>query len=436
MARYGALDATAKDYGAAAVLLGHTLDDQAETVLLGLARGSGGRSLAGMPARRGPYRRPLLGVRRATTSAACAELGLEPWLDPHNRDVRFTRTRVRHQVLPALEAALGPGVAEALARTASQLRADAECLDDLAFAESAKLRGYGSDPAGLDVGWLRALPAAIRTRVLRDAAIMAGCPRGALTAGHVDRMTPSSPLGAGSDGLTCPAACERAARLAKCGSPAVHQAAGHQAAGPSRTPGPGRRLKRVEGLGSPLDEKDMGSDLKQVLITADQLQARTGELAAQIDADYAGRDLLLVGVLKGAVMVMADLARAMHLPVQMDWMAISSYGSGTKSSGVVRILKDLDTDITGRHVLIVEDIVDSGLTLSWLAGNLRSRGPASLAVCAMLRKPGSAQMQVNVAYTGFDIGDEFVVGYGLDYAQRYRNLPFIGTLAPAVYGGS
>jgi hypoxanthine phosphoribosyltransferase len=119
----------------------------------------------------------------------------------------------------------------------------------------------------------------------------------------------------------------------------------------------------------------------------------------------------------------------MHLPVQMDWMAVSSYGSGTRSSGVVRILKDLDTDITGRHVLIVEDIVDSGLTLSWLAGNLRSRGPASLAVCAMLRKPGSAQMQVDVRYTGFDIGDEFVVGYGLDYAQRYRNLPFIGTLA-------
>ena len=172
----------------------------------------------------------------------------------------------------------------------------------------------------------------------------------------------------------------------------------------------------------------MGSALKEILITAEQLQARIGELAAQIDADYAGRDLLLVGVLKGAVMVMADLSRAMHLPVQMDWMAISSYGSGTKSSGVVRILKDLDTDITGRHVLIVEDIVDSGLTLSWLAGNLQSRAPASLAVCAMLRKPGSAQMHVDVAYTGFDIGDEFVVGYGLDYAQRYRNLPFVGTL--------
>ena len=182
-----------------------------------------------------------------------------------------------------------------------------------------------------------------------------------------------------------------------------------------------------------MDAQDMGPGLKEVLISADELQEKIAELAARVDKDYAGRDLLLVGVLKGAVMVMADLARAMHLPVQMDWMAVSSYGSGTKSSGVVRILKDLDTDITGRHVLIVEDIVDSGLTLSWLVGNLRSREPASLAVCTMLRKPGSARLHVDIAYTGFDIGDEFVVGYGLDYAQRYRNLPFIGTLAPAVY---
>jgi tRNA(Ile)-lysidine synthase len=177
-ARYGALDVAAREYGAVAILLGHTLDDQAETVLLGLARGSGSRSLAGMPARRGPYRRPLLAVRRASTGAACAELGLVPWQDPHNRDFRFARARVRHQALPALEAALGPGVAEALARTAAQLRADAECLDDLAFAESGQL----------DAGRLSALPAAIRARVLRDAAIMAGCPHGALTAGHVDQI--------------------------------------------------------------------------------------------------------------------------------------------------------------------------------------------------------------------------------------------------------
>jgi len=177
----------------------------------------------------------------------------------------------------------------------------------------------------------------------------------------------------------------------------------------------------------------MGADLKEVLITPQQLHHRIGELAAQIDADYAGRELLLVGVLKGAVMVMADLARAMHLPAQMDWMAISSYGSGTKSSGVVRILKDLDTDISGKHVLVVEDVVDSGLTLSWLIGNLRSRGPASVQVCVLLRKPMAARMNVGVAYTGFEIDDSFVIGYGLDYAERYRNLPFIGTLAEHVY---
>jgi hypoxanthine phosphoribosyltransferase len=180
----------------------------------------------------------------------------------------------------------------------------------------------------------------------------------------------------------------------------------------------------------------MGADLEEVLITPEQLQIRIIELAAEIDADYADCELLLVGVLKGAVMVMADLARAIRLPVQMDWMAVSSYGSGTKSSGVVRILKDLDCDITERHVLVVEDIVDSGLTLSWLVRNLQSRGPASLRVCALLRKPAAARTEVDVAYTGFDIADAFVIGYGLDYAERYRNLPFIGTLAPHVYGGA
>jgi hypoxanthine phosphoribosyltransferase len=184
-----------------------------------------------------------------------------------------------------------------------------------------------------------------------------------------------------------------------------------------------------------MDATDMGADLEQVLIGPERLQRRIAELAGQIDADYADRELLLVGVLKGAVMIMADLARSMRLPVEMDWMAVSSYGSGTRSSGVVRILKDLDADITGRHVLVVEDIIDSGLTLSWLMRNLQSRGPASLQVCTLLRKPAAARVDVDVAYVGFDIADAFVIGYGLDYAERYRNLPFIGTLAPHVYGG-
>ena len=184
-----------------------------------------------------------------------------------------------------------------------------------------------------------------------------------------------------------------------------------------------------------MDAHDMQEDLAQVLITEEEIARRLDEMAAQIDADYEGRELLLVGVLKGAVYVMADLSRRMRSAVQMDWMAVSSYGSGTKSSGVVRILKDLDVDLTGRHVLIVEDIIDSGLTLSWLAGNLASRGAASVEIATLLRKPEALKVEVDVTYVGFDIPTEFVVGYGLDYAERYRNIPFIGTLKPEVYGG-
>ncbi|MFC8598221.1 MULTISPECIES: hypoxanthine phosphoribosyltransferase [unclassified Isoptericola] len=182
-----------------------------------------------------------------------------------------------------------------------------------------------------------------------------------------------------------------------------------------------------------MDQSDVSGDLANILLTEEQISSKLDEIAGQIDADYAGKDLLLVGVLKGAVMVMADLARRLHHPVHMDWMAVSSYGSGTKSSGVVRILKDLDADLTGRNVLIVEDVIDSGLTLSWLVANLRSRGPQSVEIAAMLRKPDAAKVDVDVRYVGFDIPNEFVVGYGLDYAEKYRNLPFVGTLAPHVY---
>ncbi|RYU14527.1 hypoxanthine phosphoribosyltransferase [Nocardioides iriomotensis] len=182
-----------------------------------------------------------------------------------------------------------------------------------------------------------------------------------------------------------------------------------------------------------MDESHIEGDLVDVLFTEKQIQERLGELAAAIEEDYAGKDILLVGVLKGAVMVMADLARHFGRHVEMDWMAISSYGSGTKSSGVVRILKDLDTDISDRHVLVVEDIIDTGLTLSWLISNLNSRGPASVEICTLLRKPEAQQMTVDVKYVGYDIPNEFVVGYGLDFDERYRNLRSIGTLAPHVY---
>ena len=182
-----------------------------------------------------------------------------------------------------------------------------------------------------------------------------------------------------------------------------------------------------------MDESHIEGDLVDVLFTEQQIQDRLGEMAKQIEADYEGKDILMVGVLKGAVMVMADLARHFGRHVEMDWMAVSSYGSGTKSSGVVRILKDLDTDISGRHVLVVEDIIDTGLTLSWLISNLSSRGPASVEICTLLRKPEAQQMTVDVKYVGHDIPNEFVVGYGLDYRERYRNLRDIGTLAPHVY---
>ena len=178
---------------------------------------------------------------------------------------------------------------------------------------------------------------------------------------------------------------------------------------------------------------DVKDDIKNVLFTKEEINAKVAELAARIDEDYAGKDVLLVGVLKGAIMVMADLSRALKGHYTMDWMAVSSYGSGTKSSGVVRILKDLDTDLVGRAVLIVEDIIDSGLTLAWLQQNLISRGAAPVEICALLRKPKVVKADVNVKYVGWDIEPEFVVGYGLDFAEKYRNLDCIATLHPHVY---
>ena len=180
-------------------------------------------------------------------------------------------------------------------------------------------------------------------------------------------------------------------------------------------------------------------DIKSVLLSSEAIQTKVAELGAQIGENYrqtidaTGQDLLLVTVLKGAVFFVTDLARAIPLPTQLEFMAVSSYGSSTSSSGVVRILKDLDRDINDRDVLIVEDIVDSGLTLSWLLRNLATRHPRSLRVCTLMRKPDAVRADVDIAYVGFDIPNEFVVGYGLDYAERYRDLPYIGTLDPKVY---
>jgi len=423
-ARYAALDSAAERHGATALLLGHTLDDQAESVLLGLARGSGARSLAGMAARRGLLRRPFLGVRRAGTVAACAALGLDPWHDPTNGPTADAsaasgslplRSRVRHDVMPVLEDVMGPGVAEALARTADLLREDADALGALADAALARaLLAGGPAPGdvdrvqGLDVGVLAAAPAAVRRRALRAFLVRSGAPAGSLGRAHVAAVDALVVAWRGQGPVSLPGGIRVARRY-------------------------GRLTLASDEEEHAVDVDDMGQDLERVLLDREQIDARLAEMAALIDADYAGRDLLLVGVLKGAVMVMADLSRHLHSPVEMDWMAVSSYGAGTSSSGVVRILKDLDTDLTGRHVLIVEDIIDSGLTLSWLLSNLRTRGAASVEIAALLRKPEAAKVDVSVRYVGFDIPSEFVVGYGLDYAEKYRNLPFVGTLAPDVY---
>jgi hypoxanthine phosphoribosyltransferase len=180
-------------------------------------------------------------------------------------------------------------------------------------------------------------------------------------------------------------------------------------------------------------QEAFGDDIEEVLIPADRVQQRLRELAADVTRDYAGQRLLLVGVLKGAFMVMADLARYLDLPIEVDFMAVSSYGSATKTSGVVRILKDLERDIADHHVLVVEDIVDSGLTLKYLLKNLAARGPKSLEVLTLLAKPDASRPELRVRYQGFEVPNVFVVGYGLDYAERYRNLPCIATLAPKVY---
>ena len=184
-------------------------------------------------------------------------------------------------------------------------------------------------------------------------------------------------------------------------------------------------------LRGPVSEHER--DIDRVLITGDEIRSTVAELGARITEDYRGKDLLLVGVLKGAFVLMADLSRHIRLPLEFDFMAVSSYGAATQTSGVVRILKDLEEDIEGRDVLLVEDIVDSGLTLNYLLRNLRSRRPASLEVCALLVKAGIQRVALDIRYVGFEIPPVFVVGYGLDFAERFRNLPYIATLKPEAY---
>jgi len=385
-ARFGVLPAE--------VATGHTMDDQAETILVNLLRGASADGLAGMEP--GP-RHPLLALRRHETHALCAAAGLVPVCDPSNADPAFVRNRVRHELLPLCAAVAGRDPVPLLARQAGVLRDEVALMESLAADAIA-------DPA--DARAVARAPRPLARRALR------GWLRAATGGGHP------------------PSLAEVDRTLAVAAGAAV----GTELAGGRRVRRTGGRLRVEPGDGSgsvtPVTHETAGAgvpawaepDVGPVLVGADRVAARVAELGAEITADYADEPPLLVAVLKGAMLFMSDLCRAIALPVDVDFMAVSSYGSATKTSGVVRIVKDLDSELQGRHVLVVEDIIDSGLTLNYLRRYLKARQPKSLEICALLVKEGEQRVDLDLRYVGFTIPPEFVVGYGLDIAERYRNL--------------
>ena len=380
------------------VATGHTMDDQAETILLNLLRGSGADGLAGMEP---GTRHPLLELRRHETLAVCAAMGLAPVHDPSNEDPTFLRNRVRHELLPLCADVAGRDPVPLLARQAGVLRDEVALLNALA-------RESAPDPQ--DARVVAALPPALARRSVRQWL------QGAGDGSQGERGYPPS-----------------LAEVERVLTVAAGRAVATEISG-------GRRVRRragrlsVEAYGSdsvtPVSSEEAGDAVPHwaepqvgpVLVDQHRLAARVAELGAQITTDYADDPPLLVAVLKGAMLFMSDLCRAIALPVDVDFMAVSSYGSATKTSGVVRIVKDLDSELEGRHVLVVEDIIDSGLTLNYLRHYLDARSPKSVEVCALLVKDGEQRVELDLRYVGFQIPAEFVVGYGLDVAERYRNL--------------
>ncbi len=375
------------------VATGHTMDDQTETILVNLLRGAGADGLAGMAP--GP-RHPLLALRRHETHALCAAAGLVPVCDVSNDDPAYVRNRVRHELLPLCAEVAGRDPVPLLARQAGVLRDEVALLDSLAsdaLPDPADARAVAQTRRPLARRALR--------RWLREETDGAHPP----TQAEVDRaLAVASGAALGTE---------------LSGGWRVRRTRGRLRVEPGRSGNVTPVTPDEDGAGVPAwAEPDVGP----VLVDADRLTARVAELGAQITHDYAVEPPLLVAVLKGAMLFMSDLCREIALPVDVDFMAVSSYGSATKTSGVVRIVKDLDSELAGRHVLVVEDIIDSGLTLNYLRRYLAARQPKSVEVCALLVKEGEQRVDLDLRYIGFTIPPDFVVGYGLDVAERYRNL--------------
>jgi hypoxanthine phosphoribosyltransferase len=368
-----------------------------------LLRGAGLDGLAGMAS---GLRHPILGLRRSETHELCACLGLDPVQDPSNLDPRHLRNRVRRELLPLCAEIAQRDPVPVLARQAVLLRDDAAFLD-------RQVADALPDPR--DARALRSAPVPLARRAIRRWL--------APTDPESEHHPPSGAEVARV--LEVASGARRATELA--GGRRVRRSSGHLAL--EGDSGKVRAVK-TEPAVSPIPAWGR-NEVGEPVVTAEAIANRVAELGAAITADYAGNPPLLVGVLKGAMMFMSDLARAIELPVDVDFMAVSSYGSATRTSGVVRIVKDLDTDLVGRHVLVVEDIIDSGLTLNYLRRYLQARDPASLEVCALLVKAGEQRVPLKLRYVGFTIPSSFVVGYGLDADERYRNLRAVHLYQPA-----
>jgi tRNA(Ile)-lysidine synthase len=380
------------------VATGHTMDDQAETVLSNLLRGAGRDGVGAMTP--GP-RHPLLGLRRREAAAVCRAMGLDPVRDPSNEDPRHLRNRVRHELLPLCADLARRDPVPLLARHADVLRAESVLLDDLAATAIP-------DPS--DARALAAAPEVLARRAVRAWLAAAGDEPPAER--HPPSLAEVARVLDVAAGRAVGTELSRGRRVRRSGGRLAVAGGGSGKVRPVKT-------EEAPGWASPA--------VGPPVVTAEALAAKVVELGAAITADYADDPPLLVGVLKGAMIFMSDLCRAIALPVDLDFMAVSSYGSATRTSGVVRIVKDLDADLAGRHVLVVEDIIDSGLTLNYLRRYLQARRPASLEVCALLVKEEEQRVDLALRYLGFTIPPDFVVGYGLDVNERYRNLSAVHT---------